>query len=59
MHAGRNIVIIGALRGEFRIGFFNAALIKDPARILERQGSNTRHPDTSASPAMRRSPRAP
>jgi uncharacterized protein YdeI (YjbR/CyaY-like superfamily) len=24
MHAGRNIVIIGALRGEFRLGFFNA-----------------------------------
>lgn len=45
MHAGRNIAIIGALRGDFRISFFNAALLRDPEGVLERQGPNTRHPD--------------
>lgn len=45
MHAGRNIAIIGALRGEFRLSFFNAALMKDPDGVLERQGPNTQHPD--------------
>lgn len=45
MHADRNIVIIGALRQDFRISFFNAALMKDPAGVLEKQGPNTRHPD--------------
>lgn len=45
MHAGRNIAIIGAFRGEFRLSFFNAALMKDPDGVLERQGPNTRHPD--------------
>lgn len=45
MHADRNIVIIGALRQDFRISFFNAALLKDPAGVLEKQGPNTRHPD--------------
>jgi uncharacterized protein YdeI (YjbR/CyaY-like superfamily) len=45
VHAGRNIVIIGAFRSDFRITFFNAALMQDPERILERQGPNTQHPD--------------
>ena len=45
MHAGRNIAIIGALRGDFRLSFFDAALMQDPDGILERQGPNTRHPD--------------
>jgi uncharacterized protein YdeI (YjbR/CyaY-like superfamily) len=45
MHAGRNIVIIGALRGDFRLSFFNAALMKDLDGILERQGPNTRYAD--------------
>jgi len=45
MHGGRNIAIIGALRGDFRLSFFNAALMKDPEGVLEKQGSNTRHPD--------------
>ncbi|MDP3524766.1 MAG: YdeI/OmpD-associated family protein [Hoeflea sp.] len=44
-HAGRNIAIIGALRGDFRLSFFNAALMKDPDGVLERQGANTQHPD--------------
>lgn len=45
MHAGRNIAIIGALRGDFRLSFFNAALLRDPEGVLERQGPNTQHPD--------------
>ena len=45
MHAGRNIAIIGAFRGDFRLSFFNAALMSDPDGVLERQGENTRHPD--------------
>jgi uncharacterized protein YdeI (YjbR/CyaY-like superfamily) len=45
MHAGRNIAILGAFRGDFRISFVNAALMKDPYRVLEKQGQNTRHPD--------------
>lgn len=45
MHAGRNIAIIGAFRDDFRLTFFNAALLTDPEGVLERQGPNTRHPD--------------
>ncbi len=45
MHAGRNIAIMGAFRGDFRLTFFNAALMHDPEGVLERQGPNTRHPD--------------
>lgn len=46
MHAERNIAIIGALRGGFSLGFFDAALMTDPEGILERRGPNTRHPGT-------------
>lgn len=45
MHAGRNIALIGAFRGDFRLTFFNAALLKDPEGLLEPQGPNTRNPD--------------
>ena len=45
MHAGRNIVLIGALRGDFRLNFFKAALMKDPEGMLQRQGPNTQNPD--------------
>lgn len=45
-HAGRNIALIGALRGDFRLNFFNAGLMKDPEGILEKQGPNTQHPDS-------------
>lgn len=45
MHKGRNIAILGAFRGDFRLTFFNAALLTDPEGVLERQGPNTRHPD--------------
>lgn len=46
MHAGRNIVLIGALRGDFRLNFLNAALMRDPDGVMERQGPNTPHPDS-------------
>jgi uncharacterized protein YdeI (YjbR/CyaY-like superfamily) len=45
MHRDRNIVIFGAFRDNFRLTFFNAALMKDPCGVLQRQGPNTRHPD--------------
>ena len=46
MHAGRNVVLIGALKGDFRLNFFHSALMKDPEAIMERQGPNTRNPDS-------------
>jgi len=45
-HAGRNIVILGALRDSFRLGFFNAALLQNRDGLPQRQGPNTPHPDT-------------
>jgi uncharacterized protein YdeI (YjbR/CyaY-like superfamily) len=45
MHAGRNIALFGAFRGDFRLTFMNAALLQDPDRVLERQGPNTKHAD--------------
>lgn len=45
VHAGRNVAIIGAFREDFRLSFFNAALLKDPEGVLEKQGANTRNPD--------------
>ena len=45
VHAGRNIAIVGAFRGDFRLTFFRGALMKDPNGILEKQGPNARHPD--------------
>ena len=58
MHAGRNIAIIGAFRADFRLSFFNAALLQDPDGLLEKQGPNTRHADClrftdPAAPAQR------
>ncbi len=43
MRGERNIAIIGAFRGDFRLTFFNAALMQDPESILEKQGPNARH----------------
>ncbi len=45
LHAGRNIAIIGAFRGDFRLTFFAAALLDDPDGLLEKQGPNTQTPD--------------
>ncbi|WP_111429200.1 YdeI/OmpD-associated family protein [Rhodobacteraceae bacterium DSL-40] len=46
MHAGRNIALLGAFRGDFRLSFFDAALMRDPEGILEPQGPNARHAGT-------------
>ncbi len=46
MHAGRNVALIGALRGDFRLSFFEAPLMADPEGVMERQGPNSRHADT-------------
>lgn len=45
MFAGRNLAIIGAFKGDFRLTFFNAALMTDPMGILENQGPNSQNPD--------------
>ncbi len=45
MHGNRNVVILGAFRNDFRLSFFNAALMKDADGILEKQGPNAQHPD--------------
>lgn len=45
LHAGRKIAILGAFRGDFRLSFFNAALMQDPEGFLQKQGPNTRHAD--------------
>jgi uncharacterized protein YdeI (YjbR/CyaY-like superfamily) len=45
MHGGRNIVIIGAFREDFRLTFFHAALMRDPHGALVGQGPNSQHPD--------------
>lgn len=45
MHADRNVVIMGAFRGDFRLTFFNAALMTDPDGVLQGQGPHSQHPD--------------
>ena len=42
VHGGRNIAILGAFRGDFRLSFFNAGLMTDPEGVLEKAGPNTR-----------------
>lgn len=59
-HQGRNIAIIGATRAGIRLSFFNAALLRDPAGVLQRQGSNSQAADmialTTAADVARRAP---
>lgn len=45
LHAGRNIAIMGAFRTDFRLTFFDGALLTDPEGILEKQGENSQHAD--------------
>lgn len=45
VHADRNVVVMGAYRADFRLNFFHAALMKDPAGVLEKRGPNTQHAD--------------
>ena len=44
MHAGRNIAILAAFRGDFRFSFMNPALLVDSEGLLEPQGPNSRTP---------------
>ena len=44
MHAGRNIAIFGAFRGDFRLSFLNPSLLVDPEGVLEPQGPNSQTP---------------
>ena len=37
--------MLGAFRSDFRISFFNAALMKDSDGVLEKQGPNSRYAD--------------
>lgn len=40
MHAGRNIALFGAFRGDFRMSFMNAGLLRDTENILKPNGPN-------------------
>ena len=42
MHAGRNIAVLGAFRGDYCLSFFEAGLMKDPEGILQHAGPNTK-----------------
>jgi uncharacterized protein YdeI (YjbR/CyaY-like superfamily) len=44
MHAGRNIAIFGAFRGDFRLSFMNPSLVRDTEGVLEPQGPNSQTP---------------
>ncbi len=43
-HAGRNIALIAAFRGDIRLNFMNPGLLSDTEGVLERQGPNTQTP---------------
>jgi len=43
-HAGRNIAIFGAFRGDFRLSFMNPRLLRDTEGVLEPQGLNSQTP---------------
>jgi uncharacterized protein YdeI (YjbR/CyaY-like superfamily) len=44
LHAGRNIAIFGAFRGDFRLTFMNPGLLQDTEGVLEPQGPNSQTP---------------
>lgn len=44
MHAGRNIALFGAFRGDFRLTFLNPSLLVDSEGVLEPQGPNSQTP---------------
>jgi uncharacterized protein YdeI (YjbR/CyaY-like superfamily) len=44
LHAGRNIALFGALRGDFRLSFMNPGLVNDTEGVLEPQGPNSQTP---------------
>src|SRR5579862_5248248 len=54
MHAGRNIAIFGALRGDFRLSFMNPGLVRDTEGVLEPQGPNSQTPSMIRFTAVKR-----
>jgi uncharacterized protein YdeI (YjbR/CyaY-like superfamily) len=44
LHAGRNIALFGAFRGDFRLSFMNPGLLDDSEGVLEPQGPNSGTP---------------
>ncbi|SFR50917.1 YdeI/OmpD-associated family protein [Litoreibacter janthinus] len=46
MHADRNIAILGAFKGDFRLSFMNPGLLKDTEGVLEKLGPNSQTPGT-------------
>ena len=44
MHNDRNIALVTAFRGDFRLSFMNAGLLKDTEGLLEPQGPGSRTP---------------
>lgn len=44
MHAGRNIALLGAFRGDFLLSFLNAGLLADDAGVLQTPGPNSQTP---------------
>lgn len=44
MHAGRNVAIFGAFRGDFRLSFMNPGLLSDTEGVLAPQGPNSQTP---------------
>ncbi len=44
MHAGRNIALFGAFRGDFRLSFMNAGLLNDTEGALRPNGPNSATP---------------
>ena len=43
-HAGRNLALISAFRGDFRLSFMNPGLVTDTQGVLERPGPNSQTP---------------
>jgi uncharacterized protein YdeI (YjbR/CyaY-like superfamily) len=43
-HAGRNVALFGALRGDFRLSFMNPGLLNDTEGVLEPLGPNAQTP---------------
>lgn len=44
VYAGRNIAIMGAFRGDFRLSFMNPGLLDDTKGVLQPQGPNSQTP---------------
>ena len=45
-HQDRNIALLGAFRGDFRLNFMNPGLLQDTYGVLEPQGPESRTPST-------------